>query len=238
VVLFLEPDGQAGTVAGVNWVGDFVFGGRVVAGEIPQEVDGAGEERAKCGGDGMSARKAGLAVLAIQLALVLSIGAKYAWERHHCPMVWTRSVQFDPSQPLRGRYLAISVYANACGLMAGSHTMDFAPNSLGPRFSRPIEGQGWHVVPAVRNGELTPKVVDEMTPGPTQQLTLDKGMPCEYARLSGTSDFFIAEHAKSPFPLQKGQELWALVTVPPSGPVRPVKLAVSDSSGFHVLNLE
>jgi hypothetical protein len=63
-------------------------------------------------------------------------------------------------------------------------------------------------------------------------------MPCEYARLSGTSDFFIPEHAKSPFPLQKGQELWALVTVPPSGPVRPVKLAVSDASGFHVLNLD
>ena len=55
----------------------------------------------------MSARKTGLVVLAIQLALVLSIGVKYAWERHHCPMVWARPVQYDPSQPLRGRYLAI-----------------------------------------------------------------------------------------------------------------------------------
>ncbi|HEY2419656.1 MAG TPA: hypothetical protein VGH84_17200 [Steroidobacteraceae bacterium] len=63
-------------------------------------------------------------------------------------------------------------------------------------------------------------------------------MPCEYARLSGWSDFFIPEHAKSPFPLQKGQELWALVTVPPTGPVRPVKLAVSDATGFHVLALD
>jgi hypothetical protein len=32
--------------------------------------------------------------------------------------------------------------------------------------------------------------------------------------------------------------LWALVTVPPSGPVRPVKLAISDAKGFHVLNLD
>ena len=186
----------------------------------------------------MSPRSNGLAVLAIQVALVLSIGAKYAWERHHCPMVWARAQQYDPDQPIRGRYLAIGVHANACGLVAGGHTTDFAPNSFGSRISRPIEAQEWHVIPAVRNGELAPSVVDEMRPGPTQQLTLDKGMPCEFARLSGTSDYFIPEHAKSPFPLQQGQELWALVTVPPSGPVRPVKLAVSDSSGFHVLNLE
>ena len=177
----------------------------------------------------MSARQKGLAVLAIQLVLVLSIGVKYAWERHHCPMVWARAQQFDPSQPLRGRYLAISVYANACGLPMGNET--FSPGV-------PPKARWWTVVPAVRNGELAPKVVSDTRPGPTEPLSLEDGMPCQYARLSGTSDFFIPEHAKSPLPLQKGQELWALVTVPPSGPVRPVKLAISDSTGFHVLNLD
>jgi hypothetical protein len=187
-----------------------------------------------------SAKAKGVAVLVVQVLLVLSIAAKYAWERHHCPMVWAKSQQWDPDQPLRGRYLAISVYANACGLAAGSEERNPGPSSYGPRFRVPqVDGvQEWRVVPAVRGGELAPRVVDETRPGPTQELTLEKGMPCEYARLSGTSDFFIPEHAKSPFPLQKGQELWALVTVPPSGPVRPVKLAVSDASGFHVLNLD
>jgi hypothetical protein len=80
--------------------------------------------------------------------------------------------------------------------------------------------------------------VSETRPGFTQDLTLPLGALCEYARLSGTSDFFIPEHAKSPFPLQKGQELWALVTVPPNGPVRPVKLAISDAQGFHLLKLD
>jgi len=177
----------------------------------------------------MSARKAGLVVLAVQLALVLSVGAKYAWERHHCPMVWTQAQQFDPDQPLRGRYLAISLYASACGLPMGNER--FNPG-VAPK------ARWWTVVPAVRNGELAPKVVSDTQPGPTQSLSLDLGMPCEYARLSGTSDYFIPEHAKSPFPLQKGQELWALVTVPPSGPVRPVKLAIKDATGFHPLNLE
>lgn len=186
----------------------------------------------------MSTQQKGLALLLIQLVLVLSIGAKYLWERHHCPMVWTRAVQYDPNQPIRGRYLAISVYANACGLPVGAHTTRFGPYSSGQHLPRAIQSQVWNVVPAVRNGELAPRVVDETRPGPTQQLTLDTGIPCEYARLSGSSDFFIPEHARSPFPLGKGQQLWALVTVPPSGPVRPVTLAISDLTGFRVLSLD
>jgi hypothetical protein len=177
-----------------------------------------------------------LAVLAIQLALVLSIGVKYAWERHHCPMVWTRAQQWDPSQPLRGRYIGLSLHASACGLGAGEESSDFVPN-LGRGWTT-VSAVRWHVIPGVKDGKLAPVVVDEMRPGPTEQLLLEKGFPCEYARLSGTSDFFISEHAKSPFPLEKGQELWALVTVPPSGPVRPVKLAISDATGFHLLNLD
>jgi hypothetical protein len=186
----------------------------------------------------MSARRNGLVVLAIQVLLVLSIGAKYAWERHHCPMVWAKAQQYDPDQPLRGRYIGLSLHANACGLLRGRQRKDFEPLISGRPRSGPVESEEWRVVPGVRDGVLTPVVVDETRPGPTQELTLDTGMPCEYARLSGVSDFFIPEHAKSPFPLEKGQELWALVTVPPSGPVRPVKLAVSDASGFHVLSLD
>jgi hypothetical protein len=189
-----------------------------------------------------------LTLLVVQVLLVLSIGAKYSWERHHCPAVWAHANQFDPAQPLRGRYLAISVYASACGLQdqtayavragVNGSAIDAHRQRLGDVLVLSGVPQVWRVVPAVRNGELAPEVVDDTRPGPTQELTLEKGMPCEYARLSGTSDFFVSEHAKSPFPLQKGQELWALVTVPPSGPVRPVKLAVSDSKGFHVLSLD
>jgi len=180
----------------------------------------------------------GLVVLALQLALVLSIGVKYEWERHHSPMVWARAGQYDPDQPLRGRYLAISLHASACGLPASQETWGYLPFRNGGRIVQTLGAQQWHVVPAVKDGKLAPRVVDETQPGPTQELMLGSGMPCEYAQLSGTSDFFIPEHAKSPFPLQKGQELWALVTVPPSGPVRPVKLAISDSTGFHPLNFD
>ena len=184
----------------------------------------------------MSMRQRGLALLVVQLLVVLSIGAKYAWERHHCPMVWTRANQWDPSQPIRGRYLGLTLHANACGLPMEPRRIHVTGH-VERRYTS-LEALEWRVVPAVLNGELAPRVVDETQPGPTQELMLGSGTPCEFATLSGTSDFFIPEHAKSPLPLKEGQELWALVTVPPSGPVRPVKLAISDAAGFHVLDLE
>jgi hypothetical protein len=183
----------------------------------------------------MSAQAKGLWLLVVQLAVVLSIGAKYAWERHHCPMVWARAGQFDPSQPIRGRYIALTLHASACGLPGGKPGYDFQRPGRSPQ---QVGMKTWSVVPAVNGGVLTARVVDETRPGPSETLMLDRDVPCEYARLGETSEFFVPEHTKSPFPLQMGQELWALVTVPPSGPPRPVKLAVSDAAAFHVLKLD
>jgi hypothetical protein len=194
---------------------------------------------------GMNARRNGLMVLAIQLAVVLSIGVKYAWERHHCPMVWTRAGQYDPSGPIRGRYIALTLHASACGLPEDQQS--WAVPAFIRNGAQVVGARQWRVVPAVKDGKLAPRVVSDTQPGPTQQLTLPKGADCSDARLDGTSDFFIPEHAKSPFPLKEGaavngvivyQQLWALVTVPPSGPVRPVELAVSDATGWHVLKLD
>jgi len=182
----------------------------------------------------VTTRAKGVAVLVVQVVLVLSIAAKYVWERHTCPMVWTRATQFDPEQPLRGRYLALTLRADACGL---------PPEHLGGTFGWDARHQWsrdaafqWNVVPAVRDGKLAPKLADEGEAG-SMLLTLPKSVPCEYANLDGVSELFIAEHAKTPFPLEVGQELWALVTVPPMGPPRPVRLAVSDGKSFRVLDL-
>jgi hypothetical protein len=126
------------------------------------------------------------------------------------------------------------MYASACGLSGGESNYLRTPGKSLPD----VDNKEWRVVPAVKDGVLAARVVEETKAGPTQQLMLDRGAPCKDARLSGTSDFFISEHAKSPLPLLNGQQLWALVTVPPSGPVRPVKLAISDSTGFHLLDLD
>jgi hypothetical protein len=180
-------------------------------------------------------RRKGVIVLLVQMALVLSIAAKYAWERHSCPMVWTRATQFDPARPLRGRYLALTLGADACGLPASHVGGAFGWNPT-HQWSRDAAFQ-WNVVPAVRNGKLAPQPVSEGTVGSTL-MSQAKDVPCEYASLNEQTEFFVAEHAQTPFPLQQGQELWALVTVPTSGPPRPVRLAVSDAKGFRVLDLQ
>ena len=183
----------------------------------------------------MTLRAKGVAVLVVQLALVLSIAAKYAWERRTCPRVWTRATQFDPIEPIRGRYIALTLHANACGLPPGNEGEDYGPNGTGEQAA--FHTHTWKVVPVARDGKLAPVVAGEQRPEETQTLTLRRGLPCEFATLSGYTEFFVAEHAKTPFPLGPGEELWAEVTVPPSGPPRPVRLAVSDGKNFRVLDL-
>jgi hypothetical protein len=185
----------------------------------------------------MTQKTKGLLVLALQLVLVLSIAAKYAWERHTCPRVWTRAVQFDPQQPVRGRYLALNLRANACGLPANSSTTGFTPNMPYPSGLNPTHVHSWNVIPLAKNGKLTAVPADPQNPAEASILTLRDGLPCEAAQLSSSTEFFIPEHANSPFPLPPGQELWAEVTVPSSGPPRPIQLALSDGKQFHVLNL-
>jgi hypothetical protein len=181
----------------------------------------------------MSMRTRGLVVLSLQLAMVLSIAVKYAWERHTCPTVWTRTTQFDPDQPLRGRYLALQLRANACELIRkGTPVNSYQTAAPGVRttwnYDTKLTAQG---------GELVALPLAADRPTPRLGVTVREGDPCQAATLSETTDFFIPEHGRTPFPLAKGQELWALVTVPPSGPPRPVRLAVSDGTGFHVLDL-
>jgi len=184
----------------------------------------------------MTIRAKGVAVLAVQMALVLSIAAKYAWERHVCPMVWTRATQFDPQEPLRGRYLALQLRASACGLSKNDAENAYINRSFVGRKNE-LGSQGWTVVPRAENGRLVARPGDPKRPDQSEHLMLNADEPCEYAILSGETEFFVSEHAKTPFPLAKGQELWALVTVPPSGPPRPVRLAVSDGKEFRVLDL-
>lgn len=183
----------------------------------------------------MTMRAKGLLVLVMQIVLVLSVAGKYAWERHTCPRVWTPAAQFDPQQPIRGRYLALNLRANACDLPQTPLQEDYGLNTA--HQWGPISVHRWQVVPVVKSGRLYAELADPQSPVDASTLTLRVGTPCESALLYDTTEFFIAEHAQTPFPLAKGEELWAEVTVPPTGPPRPLRLAVSNGKDFHVLNL-
>jgi hypothetical protein len=50
--------------------------------------------------------------------------------------------------------------------------------------------------------------------------------------------FFIPDRTRLPLPLKPGQDLWVEVTLPPSGPPRPIQIAISSADGFRPLKFD
>ena len=50
--------------------------------------------------------------------------------------------------------------------------------------------------------------------------------------------FFLPEHATDPWQQARGGELWAEVTVPASGPPRPIRLAIKHGDLFTPLEIK
>jgi hypothetical protein len=183
----------------------------------------------------MTLSRASLALLAIQLVLVSSIAAKYLYQRNTCPNVWTRAAAYDPEMLMRGRYLSTQVYVNACMITlprvasyatVRPHETDLFDNHgvALPYLNARIGAKDGKLVALSLVGELEASSND-------QRIGIRSGSPCDAAYLLQPVDIYISETAKSPFPLQHGQELWVEVTVPPAGPPRPIQLALKSSDG-------
>ena len=61
----------------------------------------------------MTSLQKGVTVAVVQLALVASLGAKYALDRARLPRVWTQTVAYDPDLPIRGRYVSLRLRVDA-----------------------------------------------------------------------------------------------------------------------------
>jgi len=188
----------------------------------------------------MSMRERAVALLVVQAALVLSIAGKYLYERKVCPRVWVRAAQYDPSLVFRGRYLALQLTVDACalprdkaehmgGVFNGPH-VHFPPDQSFWRWNvRPVAQDG-KLVPLLASGTDRPEVID------TVMLRGDR--PCDRATLSEAVEYFVSDATKGPFPPGPKQELWVEVTVPPSGPPRPIELALAEDGVFTPLKLQ
>ncbi len=53
--------------------------------------------------------KKGAILLAIHLALILSVAAKYTYDRQTLPKQWFKTAPYDPDHWLRGRYVRFRV---------------------------------------------------------------------------------------------------------------------------------
>ena len=137
-----------------------------------------------------------LILLGVQTAMVLSIGGKMLLDRATRPRLWVRALPYDPNLPVRGRYVSLTINAEARGFSQGA-VYDQANYSVedGKLVARPasIDGSG----ASISNGSSRVRVA-----------------------------YFIPEHVPDPSFRAPDEELWVEVTVPHRGPPRPIQLGV------------
>lgn len=154
-----------------------------------------------------SGMRKGLIVAAIHLCLVGSVGAKLLIDRAIRPRVWARTAPVDPDLPIRGRYVQLRLEGRPAQALPpgdGSTPVTLAVIDGGLTFDptgRPEFLNGLSVRPAMRDG-------------------------VQVARLEQPLAYFIPERVPDPSIRAAGEELWAEVTIPKSGPPRPIRLGV------------
>ncbi len=185
-----------------------------------------------------------VALLIIQLLIVSSIAGKYLYQRWRCPRVWTRAAAIDPSLPMRGRYLSLQLTVDGCQSTLPSAKLATFPRDVngaiksGPYVLRP-QPVDFRANLKVENNKLVAVRIEgqeDSTAG--EEISATPGAPCDQMRLTDGVDFYIADTAQSPLPLQPGQELWIEVTVPPKGPPRPLQLALKQDGAWKPLAFE
>src|SRR5229473_7900302 len=223
--LFLRCDGQTGTFGQPDRNGRVAPGGRMDSGARTAPAHRAhAEER------GMTALQKGLLLGVLQVAIVTSLGAKLAWDRHRLPRGWARVGVYDPNLPIRGRYLALQLDV-VCDNAAAAPAAPASPRDM----RRPQMFNSGYVRGKLRveNGRLASDCTSSAE-GVEMFRRLRWGQPAT-TNLSEPVLFFLPEHATDPWKQAKGGELWAEVTLPASGPPRPIRLAIKQGDTFTPL---
>lgn len=165
----------------------------------------------------MTRGMAGLVLAGVHAALVGSLGLKLLADRARLPHAWARTQPFDPSTPLRGRYVRL-------GLEIPLSNLDTTRGSYAEAGVR-LEARGDRVAGSIDDAIASPRV----------QLRRDAGGWT--ARLAQPVAFFIPEHVADPSVRPAGEELWAEVTLPRRGPPRPIRLGVMRDGHLAPLDL-
>src|SRR5260370_3257857 len=87
----------------------------------------------------------------MQVAIVASLGAKLAWDRHRLPRGWAKAGTYDPDLPIRGRYLALQL-EGVCDNAAAAPAAPASPRDM--RRSQTFNGGYVRGIPHVENGRL------------------------------------------------------------------------------------
>lgn len=166
----------------------------------------------------MTRRRAGLLLAMAQVALVSSLGLKLMVDRARLPRAWARTVPYDPSLPIRGRYVRLALEVPLTRAADDS-------TGVGERVVRLRSAGGRLEAEAVEGAEGR-RVQTNRTAGGIRVPVLAEPIA-----------FFIPEHVPDPSPRPTGEELWAEVTIPSTGPPRPIRLGVMRDGRLTPLDL-
>lgn len=150
----------------------------------------------------------GLLTAGLQCVLVLSLAARFQWDRARLPRAWARVYPADPGTPVRGRYISLRLEIPIEGANSGQY--------------------GVRVRLFVRGGHL------RAAPDPNGIFVTPTS---EGFAIGRPLAFFISDRVADPSRRTPGEELWAEVTVPRKGPPRPIRLAVKKNGVLEPLEL-
>lgn len=161
----------------------------------------------------------GLVIALVHVGLVASLGAKLLYDRATRPRVWALAAPYDPSLPIRGRYVSVQVVVEPRNIQEAKPGPGFQPpQSVMLR----IEGERLiaEADPQERGYDPSDLHAQFITRRSEKFAVLDKPVA-----------FFIPEHISDPSFRKPGEELWVEVTIPKKGPPRPIRLGVKKADG-------
>lgn len=174
----------------------------------------------------MNSVRKGVLLGALQVLLVLSLGAKLLYDRLTRPRVWVLAAVYDPELPIRGRYIAERLQMPTEGF---KYTGPVQPNG-----SDWFNNSEWAYL-EVHNGQL---FAYPQGSGSAEWVHLHKISDGTIVALSQEPVLlFISDRAELP-QLKPGQEIWVEVTVPAKGPPRPIRLGVKQDGVITPLKLD
>lgn len=174
----------------------------------------------------MNKMRKGLLLGALQIVLVLSLGAKLLYDRMNRPRVWVLAAVYDPELPIRGRYISERLQMPTEGF---TYTESAQQN-----WNEWAMNRRWAYL-AVRDGKL---FAYPQGSGAGEWIFLRKNNDGTIAAFSDEPVLlFVSDRAELP-QLQRGQEIWVEVTVPAKGPPRPIRMGVKKDGVITPLHLD
>jgi len=154
----------------------------------------------------------GILVGLLHLLIVSSLGAKLLYDRETLPRIWVKTVPFDPNMPIRGRYVRLQVEMELSG---------FSPDPRSPGSNDRPQQAYRRANLSAEDGQLV-ATVDQRK----GSVSIIVGSENEdtVTRLREPLAFFIPEHVGDPSRRSAHEELWVELTVPKTGPPRPIRL--------------